>query len=186
MKVVFIGESTVGKTSIIDVAGSGTFDGRTVPTVAGTYVALTYLISEITVRLTIWDTAGQERYRSIAPLYYRDADICCIVYAIDSHHSFEAVNDWHLGVKRELERLPKIYLLGNKTDLEDQREVSKLEGKEKANAIGATFFETSAKFESSGIIAMFQHMAQDVVESASTATSCRSVLQHTEPEDACC
>jgi small GTP-binding protein len=185
LKVVFIGESTVGKTSIIEILGSGAFDGKTVPTVAGSYVAVSYSLPKTVVRMTVWDTAGQERYRSIAPLYYRDADVCCIVYAIDSRFSFEAVEVWHAAVMREINVPPKIWILGNKTDLEDQREVAKNEGAEKAAELKAEFVEVSAKFDAPGIHAIFEKIAEEGAELRETAASCRSVL-HEQPEESCC
>jgi small GTP-binding protein len=186
VKVVFIGESTVGKTSIIEIVGTGAFDGKTVPTVAGTYVAVTYSFNDSVVRLAVWDTAGQERYKSIAPLYYRDADICCIVYAIDNRPSFDAVDSWHVSVMRELNTPPKLYLLANKLDLADGREVATQQGIAKAEAIHATFYEISAKRDAGTITQLFEQMAKEAAESGQGVTTCRSALQLAVPEESCC
>jgi small GTP-binding protein len=186
VKVVFIGESTVGKTSIIEIVGTGTFEGKTLPTVAGTYVAVTYSFNDSAVRLTVWDTAGQERYKSIAPLYYRDADICCIVYAIDNRLSFEAVDSWYTGVMRELSVTPKMYLLANKLDLAGEREVMTQEGIAKAESIHATFYEISAKRDGGTITQLFEQMAKDAAESGNGVTTSRSALQPDAQEGACC
>jgi small GTP-binding protein len=91
LKAVLVGESTVGKTSILTVANTGQFEADAASTVGACFVANNYTFGDRSVRLNIWDTAGQERYRALAPMYYRDMDIGCVVYAIDNLQSFESV-----------------------------------------------------------------------------------------------
>lgn len=97
------------------------------------------------VRLQVWDTAGQERFRCMVPMYMRNADAALIVYDVTNHHSFDDVERWvkDLGRSNGTEEA-NIFLIGNKTDLVEKREVSEAEGKALAAKINAKFFELSS------------------------------------------
>jgi small GTP-binding protein len=164
LKAVLVGESTVGKTSILTVANTGHFDRSVSPTVGACFVANNYTFADRSVRLNIWDTAGQERYRALAPMYYREMDIGCLVYAIDSRPSFEAIDGWYEGILRELPNRPQFYLIGNKRDLADGRAVSEEMGAELAAKIGAEFCEVSAMADCKGVIALFEQIARKASE----------------------
>jgi small GTP-binding protein len=163
-KVVVVGESTVGKTSIINVANTGEFQPNESPTVGACFVTNNYCFSDRSVRLNIWDTAGQERYRSLAPMYYREMDVGCIVYSVDSLSSFEAVKGWYEGFREQVGSQPKFYLLGNKKDLESSREVTSEKGASLAQSIGAIFKEISAKTDYDGVKDLFKEIAMNVSE----------------------
>jgi small GTP-binding protein len=132
LKAVLVGESTVGKTSILAVANTGHFDRGAAPTIGACFVANNYTFPDRSVRLNVWDTAGQERYRALAPMYYREMDIGCLVYAIDSRPSFDAIETWYAGSLRELPNRPQFYLIGNKRDLAEFRVVTEQMGAELA------------------------------------------------------
>ena len=92
------------------------------------------------------DTAGQERFNSIFENYYRQADCCLLIYDITSKKSFEKVKNYFIGkIKEKCKKNTKVILLGNKTDLKDEREVSDDEGKDLADENGYIFMESSCK-----------------------------------------
>lgn len=164
IKVVFVGESSVGKTSIINVANTGETESNLCPTVGACFVVNKYEINNVQIKINIWDTAGQERYRSLAPMYYRDISIAMVVYSIDNRSSFVSIDKWIEGIRNEVDHKPEIYLLGNKSDLQDNRKVSFIEGKEKANEIGARFLEVSAKENQKQILDLFRTIAEELAE----------------------
>jgi small GTP-binding protein len=160
LKAVLVGESTVGKTSILTVANTGQFEPDAASTVGACFVANNYAFGERAVRLNNWDTAGQERYRALAPMYYRDMDVGCIVYAIDNRQSFDCVELWYDSIVSELPNRPRMYLLANKRDLEARREVLEEAGTELAARLGAEFYEISALADCKGVIALFEQIAR--------------------------
>ena len=97
------------------------------------------------IRLQLWDTAGQERFRTLIPSYIRDSAVTLVVYDVTSRASFEAVDRWVADVRRERGDEVLVFLVGNKSDLTERREVTEEEGSGKAKALDAFFAETSAK-----------------------------------------
>lgn len=164
IKAVLIGESTVGKTSIVNVANTGEFNEGLRPTVGACFLVNTYNVQDTTIKLNIWDTAGQERYRALAPMYFRDMNIAVICYAIDNKASFDAVDDWFNTIRDEMPSMPTLYLIANKRDLVDDRQVLTEQGEKKAAQIGAIFYEISAKVDKQGIAEIFQKMAEECVK----------------------
>jgi len=143
-KLVFVGDSSVGKTSIISRFMYDHFDTNYDATIGIDFLAKTHTVGDKTVRLQLWDTAGQERFRSLIPSYIRDSSVAVVVYAIDQRESFTAVDKWIEEVRKERENEVMIVLVGNKVDLSTRR-VTVREGEVKANDVGALFIETSAK-----------------------------------------
>lgn len=115
-KVVFVGESTVGKTSIINIANTNEFSDTT-PTIGAYFLVNTYMINNCQVKLNLWDTAGQERYRSLTPIYFREMDAGVLIYAIDNIESFNSIPKWHDSIMSEQNHKPPLYLVGNKADI---------------------------------------------------------------------
>lgn len=144
-KLVFVGDSNVGKTSIISRFMYDHFDSNYDPTIGIDFLAKTHTVNNKTVRLQLWDTAGQERFRSLIPSYIRDSSVAVVVYAIDNVCSFQAVDQWIKEVRNERDNEVLIVLVGNKFDIEDERMVSRRRGEEKARENKAHFVETSAK-----------------------------------------
>jgi small GTP-binding protein len=188
LKAVLVGDSTVGKTSILTVANTGQFETGTAPTVGACFVANNYTFAENSVRLNIWDTAGQERYRALAPMYYHDMDIGIIVYAIDTSPSFDAVESWYEGIVNQVSQRPTLYLIGNKRDLEDQRKVTEEMGTELADKIGAQFREVSALTNCKEITDLFRDIAREASERLNTTSRPAPVLQEerTDKKNECC
>jgi small GTP-binding protein len=146
LKIVVIGSCSVGKTCIIERATSGSYEGEgmTAPTLGASYTSKTVTFGNKDVHLQIWDTAGQERYRTITPMYFRNAAVGFIVYAISDRESFNEIDGWLNSFSENTEDAAVI-LVGNKCDLEDERDVTTQEGAEKAILVSAAFTEVSAK-----------------------------------------
>uniref|UniRef100_A0ABI7XXR7 RAB6B, member RAS oncogene family n=2 Tax=Laurasiatheria TaxID=314145 RepID=A0ABI7XXR7_FELCA len=126
-KLVFLGEQSVGKTSLITRFMYDSFDN-------------TYQ-----VRLQLWDTAGQERFRSLIPSYIRDSTVAVVVYDITNLNSFQQTSKWIDDVRTERGSDVIIMLVGNKTDLADKRQITIEEGEQRAKELSVMFIETSAK-----------------------------------------
>lgn len=116
-------------------------------------------LEDRTVRLQLWDTAGQERFRSLIPSYIRDSSVAVVVYDISSLKSFQNTRKWVDDVRGERGNDVIIVLVGNKTDLNDKREVTTQMGEEEAKRCGALFVETSAKV-GANVKGLFRKIAQ--------------------------
>ena len=120
-------------------------------------------MNENKLKIQIWDTAGQERYRSITSAYYKGAKGTFVVYDITKKSSFENIEKWIKEVKVMGDSDISIILVGNKTDLNEKREVSYEEGLKKSQELRVDFLETSAK-TSSNIESLFELVSNNVVE----------------------
>jgi len=144
-KLVFLGDQSVGKTSIITRFMYDTFDSTYQATIGIDFLSKTMYLEDRTVRLQLWDTAGQERFRSLIPSYIRDSSVAIIVYDITNRSSFMNTAKWIDDVRSERGNDVIMMLVGNKTDLADKRQVSIEEGEAKAKEYDIMFIETSAK-----------------------------------------
>ncbi|KAL3224626.1 hypothetical protein MRX96_026425 [Rhipicephalus microplus] len=102
-KVVLLGALGVGKTSLITRYSQKKFIGTTSPTIGASFTTLRVNVGNAKVRIQLWDTAGQERFRAMAPLYYRKANAAIVAYDITSVSSFEAMKQWVLELRRNVE-----------------------------------------------------------------------------------
>lgn len=144
-KLVFLGDQSVGKTSIITRFMYDNFDKNYQATIGIDFLSKTMYLEDRTVRLQLWDTAGQERFRSLIPSYIRDSSVAVIVYDITNRASFLNTSKWIEDVRNERGNDVVMMLVGNKTDLKERRQVSVEEGEDRAKAEGIMFIETSAK-----------------------------------------
>ena len=144
VKVILIGDSAVGKTNIMNKYLKGKFLENSRATVGVEFGTKLFNISEHKIKAQIWDTAGQEKYRSITSAYYKGSKGAFIVYDITRKNSFDNVEKWINDLKIIGDPKINIMLIGNKIDLEDQREVLREQGEEKAKSFGCAFLETSA------------------------------------------
>ncbi|GLC43470.1 Ras- protein RABH1b [Pleodorina starrii] len=144
-KLVFLGDQSVGKTSIITRFMYDKFDNTYQATIGIDFLSKTMYLEDRTVRLQLWDTAGQERFRSLIPSYIRDSSVAVVVYDITNRQSFLNTARWIQEVRTERGNDVIIFLVGNKTDLIDKRQVSIEEGDAKARELNVNFIETSAK-----------------------------------------
>ena len=151
IKLGTLGESKVGKTNISNVFMGNKFDEEELSTIGVGNLIKKIEISDNekkkTISLKIWDTAGQERFRAVATQYIKSCDGLLIVYAINDRKSFEKIDDWLKEVeeKKNTNSNVPLVLIGNKIDLENEREVSFQEGEKLAQIYNMEFFECSAK-----------------------------------------
>uniref|UniRef100_A0A8C8SQR9 Ras-related protein Rab-17 n=1 Tax=Pelusios castaneus TaxID=367368 RepID=A0A8C8SQR9_9SAUR len=144
-KVVLLGGTTVGKSSIAFRYVKNDFK-ESMPTVGCSFFTQQVCLETATVKLEIWDTAGQEQYQSICHLYYRGAKAALLVYDITRKETFARAKLWLRELEKEfLHDEMVIILVGNKTDLADQREVTFEEAEEFAKIKSLMYMETSAK-----------------------------------------
>ncbi|GAY49720.1 hypothetical protein CUMW_121260 [Citrus unshiu] len=144
-KLVFLGDQSVGKTSIITRFMYDKFDNTYQATIGIDFLSKTMYLEDRTVRLQLWDTAGQERFRSLIPSYIRDSSVAVVVYDVASRQSFLNTSKWIDEVRTERGSDVIIVLVGNKTDLVEKRQVSIEEGEAKSRELNVMFIETSAK-----------------------------------------
>ena len=159
LKVVFLGDSGVGKTCIIHWFAHGKFNDSSNPTLGAMVISKAVKDPEHnkTIKYQVWDTAGQEKYRSLATMYYQDATAAVLVYSITNKESFNGIVYWMSELKKNAPENIKILIVANKSDLVDQEVVSLEEGKEFAEKNNATFQMTSAK-DGTGIEKLFASM----------------------------
>jgi small GTP-binding protein len=141
-----MGDSGVGKTSLINVYSKGSMQDNVMPTIGLEFTTDTFTLKDGSqIKIQLYDTAGQEKYRSIVANYCRKALGCLLVYDITKRNTFEQCKLFVDEVRSIAEPDCVILLVGNKTDLEDKREVSKDEGKKFSSENKMYFMETSAK-----------------------------------------
>ena len=145
-KIIIIGDAGVGKSCLTNQAIKNTFDDSYSATVGFEFVSFNLKLDDKSVKLQIWDTCGQEIYRSLISSFYRNATLAMIVYAIDSRESFSHLDAWLKDVHLLSNPDIKLFLIGNKTDLEYDRVVKFQEAENYANEHGFHYVkETSAK-----------------------------------------
>ena len=143
-KLIIIGDSNVGKTNIMSQYIKKEFNINSKSTVGVEFGNKIIKLDNKTIKAQIWDTAGQERYKSITSAYYKGAKGAFIVYDITSKITFNSVDKWIQDLNLYGDKNIIILLIGNKSDLEDKREVKREDGEEKAKSFGLGFIETSA------------------------------------------
>ena len=145
-KVIVIGDSGVGKSCLTTQAVRQNFEEFYTATVGFEFLTFNMRINNNVLKLQIWDTCGQEVYKSLISNFYRNSSLALILYAIDNSDSFRHAETWLNDLKQQANPNVKIFLVGNKSDLEDKRVITKEEGekfKEEKNL--DKFIETSAK-----------------------------------------
>jgi Ras-related protein Rab-5C len=145
-KIIVIGDSAVGKSSLTLRGTKNHFKDFYTPTIGFEFLSFNIRIKNQTVKLQIWDTCGQEVYRSLISSFYRNSSLAIIVYAIDNQESFDNLESWLDEIKSQTHPNLRIFLIGNKSDLEDQRLISKETAEELVKDHNIDLFmETSAK-----------------------------------------
>jgi len=144
-KLVLLGESAVGKSSLVLRFVKGQFHEYQESTIGAAFLTQTVMLDDITVKFEIWDTAGQERYHSLAPMYYRGAQAAIVVYDITNQETFARAKTWVKELQRQASPNIVIALAGNKSDLSAKRMVDHDEAYAYADENGLLFMETSAK-----------------------------------------
>jgi small GTP-binding protein len=145
-KLIIIGDQGVGKSCLAIKASRNYFEDFYSPTVGFEFLSFNVKVEDKIVKLQIWDTCGQEVYRSLISSFFRSASLAIIVYSIDTEDSFNNIEKWLNDIKTQSNPDIKIFLIGNKADLEDKRRLTKEQGEQLCKDHKLTFFmETSAK-----------------------------------------
>ena len=168
VKTVTLGESGVGKTSLVKKYVENSFDDK-LPSTVGADISIKNLeFDGLTIQLMIWDTAGQEVFRSLVEQYLRDASLALIVFSLSDRKSFECARDYWINYLLEKSPDTIMIIVGNKLDLE--REVTEDEANDLAAKYKTEYFETSA-LQGIGVDEAFEMLASKYVKSINTPDS---------------
>jgi len=162
-KVVLVGATGVGKTSILLRHNGQGYSTQISPTIGASFCKTEIAINGVKIQMQIWDTAGQERFRAMAPMYYRNTNAALIVYDITSKDSFSALRSWVEEIRHKVDQPIVMCIIGNKNDMDDRREVKAVSGREYADSVGALFVETSA-MTNKGIEEAFRAVATQLIQ----------------------
>ena len=193
IKLMIIGETRTGKTSLISRYCKNEFSGGAYLSTIGIDFQIKNLeINSKKIRLQIWDTAGQERFRNIAKNYYQSSDGFIVVYDITNNESFQTLDYWVEEIKSNSQELSRMILVGNKCDLEEGRQVKKEEGKEYAKKKELKFYEVSAK-DGTNVNKAFDDLIKDILSTYSPselskkrASKMLSVPMPQQKKKSCC
>ena len=169
IKIILLGDSGVGKSSIIKRYMEDKFDSNIAVTFGSNFLEKIITIKDKKVKLELWDTAGQEEFRSVTKIFIKNSKIVVLVYNITVKQTFENLNYWYDFIHKEIGQNIIYGLAGNKTDLilEEgfEEEVPSEEAKEFAEKINATFSQISARESGNEIIQLFEQLITRYLES---------------------
>ncbi|KAI9301800.1 small GTPase superfamily [Cunninghamella echinulata] len=169
LKVIILGDSGVGKTSLMNQYVNKKFSSQYKATIGADFLTKEVMVDDKLVTMQIWDTAGQERFQSLGVAFYRGADCCVLVYDVNNNKSYESLGQWHdeflvQASPRDPDNFPFV-VLGNKVDVdESKRMVSQKRAMAFCQAKGnIPYFETSAK-EAINVEQAFQTIAKNALQ----------------------
>ena len=165
-KILLVGNSSVGKSSLFLRFVDDVWNDVFVPTIGVDFKIKTLKINEQNVKLQIWDTAGQERFRTIISSYYKGAQGILLVFDLTEKESFESLNNWLIEIEKNANKNVIKILIGNKNDLEDKRVVSYNEAKDFADSNGLKYVETSAKLNNN-VTEAFSEIGKELMDASS-------------------
>ena len=162
VQVTFVGDADVGKTQIINKFLINNLATEYQPTVSATFYSKKILWSNKKIDLRLWDTPGQEKYRKIIKNFCKGSQLIVLVYAVNDKKSFENISSWVKDI-RNINEDAKLLLVGNKCDLEKERQVTEENAKQYATENNMEFMEVSAK-DGTNIENMFNSSLQKLLE----------------------
>ena len=198
IKIILLGDTGVGKSSIIKRYYEDTFDDNLSTTFVSSYLEKTITVKGQKAKLELWDTAGQEEFRSITKLFVKNSKVIILVYDVTNRPSFECLNFWYDFIQREIGKDVVLGLAGNKTDLiledEFKEEVTSEEGKKYAEKIQANFSLISAKESGKEISDLFEQCVAKYLDldiSSSDEDSNLNIklsnnINNNNPKNECC
>lgn len=164
IQLIIIGESNVGKTSLIRRYTNNLFNTNHLETVGIEFNTREEKINNKIIKVKIWDTAGQEIFQSLTKNFYRKADGIIIVFDVGNKESFEKLHDWIKSVYDNIDsyREMNLIIVGNKNDLEENRQVTQEEGVKLSEYFEIPYFEASAK-NGNGVRTFMMKIIEDVI-----------------------
>jgi small GTP-binding protein len=163
-RVVLIGDSSVGKTSVMNRFLRNSVNPQESPTIGALPSSFTRECRGRVVEVELWDTAGQEEYRGLGPIYYRNASLALVVFDVGSSETFASVPFWVSSFRSVAGDQSPFILVGNKTDLED-RQVQGTDAKSWAAQQGVPYYEASAK-TGAGVREVFEAVVRVLADRA--------------------
>lgn len=171
IKLMLLGDSAVGKTSLLKKVGGDSMPDTHIPTIGIDAKMCTFTRGDRSIKIQVWDTAGQEKLRTIPKMYYSHSQGFVLVYDITDADTFRNIGYWVDQIRSFKDNAMKL-LIGNKADLEDRRRVPTAKGQELADKIGVDFIETSA-LTGANVNEAFSSLAYKLMEEP-----VKSVLPH--------
>ena len=162
-KVLLLGNSDVGKSSLLLRYVDSVWNDAFVPTIGVDFKVKTLTINEKKVKMQIWDTAGQERFRTVVSTYFRGAHGILLLYDVTNRDYFKNLESWLIEIEKNAKEKVLKILIGNKCDLTDDREIQSDEGKAFALRNGMEFMETSAKMNTN-VTEAFETLGKLMIE----------------------
>lgn len=162
-KIVILGQSSVGKSSIVTRFIHDRFDEFQESTIGAAFFSKVIENEGKSVKFDIWDTAGQERYRSLAPMYYRGAKFALVVMDITQGDSLISAKYWIEELQRNSDNNSNVMLVGNKSDMESEREISIEDAEYFSKEYDISYIEVSAK-TGSNIDNIFENIYKQLIE----------------------
>ena len=162
-KVLLLGNSDVGKSSLLLRYVDSVWNDAFVPTIGVDFKVKTLTINEKKLKMQIWDTAGQERFRTVVSTYFRGAHGILLLYDVTNRDSFKNLESWLIEIEKNAKEKVLKILIGNKCDLTDDREIQSDEGKAFALRNGMEFMETSAKMNTN-VTEAFETLGKLMIE----------------------
>ncbi|OHS93328.1 Ras-related protein Rab-22A [Tritrichomonas foetus] len=186
-KIVMLGDSGVGKTSLVTRWIRNSYRPDQAPTIGAAYQQNTVEIRGEQHKIQVWDTAGEEKYRAMAPIYSQGAFGALVVFDLTRKQSMHNVVDWIKCL--ELNGDIPVVVAGNKSDLDSEREVTMEEAIQFVNDIGYTYFETSAN-NGSGVDEAFIELISQAIDHAGKETNIPETVNFENPasseKSGCC
>jgi small GTP-binding protein len=188
IKIVLLGDSGVGKTTIVTKYVTGKVLTLPSPTIAAANLTKKVVIENHEYDVLIWDTAGQEIYRGLTPLYYRNADIAIIVFDVTRQNTFDSVDFWIDELRENVGDKITIVICGNKIDLEEKREVEAEKAESFASDNNALYVETSG-VDGVGIESVFERGIRETLKSGEqeiTLNKDPNLVEKSNKNEGCC
>jgi small GTP-binding protein len=174
-KCVVLGDSSVGKTSLIMRFVSNTYSSEPESTVGASYLTKTVTHDSSRVKFNIWDTAGQERYRSLIRLYYKDVHVALLVYDITQPHSYRQLKVWLQELIEQCQAKVTVAIVANKEDLVAEEAIDPSEARAYAESIGASYYRTSCKSDT-GVAQLFMGITQAFLKKSDSGLADKGIV----------
>ena len=162
-KIIIIGDSGVGKSSLLKRAVQNRFDESYQATIGFEFLLMHYKINELKFKLQIWDTCGQEMYRSLVQGFYRNTSLAIIVYDVNNPKSFEGLEVWLKDLRQQTEQEIPIFIVGNKSDME--KKVSTEDAKIFSTSNRTKYFAECSARSGYNVKEIFNEAAKQLYES---------------------